>query len=241
MTRAPWLIVNADDFGLSTGVNQGIVKAHDHGIVTSASLMVHKPAAAEAAALARDRPLLSLGLHVDVGEWRYERGNWSPVYERAPQDDAKGLETAVMEQLLLFRHLSGTLPTHLDSHQHAHKRNPLQSIMLRLANELRVPLRHFCSAISFCGRFYGQNEHGDILRGRLRPRLLIHIIRNLRVGITELCCHPAAAIDFKSFYAEERLQELALLCSPPVLECIEETGVVLASFGDVQNPARRSV
>ena len=48
----------------------GIVKAYDSGIVTSASLMVHMPAAAEAAALARERPLLSLGLHLDVGEWR---------------------------------------------------------------------------------------------------------------------------------------------------------------------------
>ena len=67
ITGARHLIVNADDFGLSAGVNRGIVEAYDNGIVTSASLMVHKPAAAQAAALARSRPSLGLGLHIDIG------------------------------------------------------------------------------------------------------------------------------------------------------------------------------
>ncbi len=53
------LIVNADDFGLSAGVNEGIVEAHVSGIVTSTSLMVDRPAAAGAAGLAREHPALS--------------------------------------------------------------------------------------------------------------------------------------------------------------------------------------
>jgi hypothetical protein len=43
------LIVNADDLGCSRGVNRGIIEAHERGIVTSASLMVNRPAASEAA------------------------------------------------------------------------------------------------------------------------------------------------------------------------------------------------
>ena len=39
------LIVNADDFGQSAGINRGIIEAHEHGIVTSTSLMVRWPAA----------------------------------------------------------------------------------------------------------------------------------------------------------------------------------------------------
>ena len=62
-----WVIVNADDFGRSRGVNRGIVEAHERGIVTSASLMVRWAAAADAAAYARMRPELSVGLHVDLG------------------------------------------------------------------------------------------------------------------------------------------------------------------------------
>ena len=51
-----WLIVNADDFGLSQGVNAGIVAAHERGIVTSASLMVRGSAAVEAVRMLRQGP-----------------------------------------------------------------------------------------------------------------------------------------------------------------------------------------
>jgi hypothetical protein len=75
------LIVNADDFGQSVGVNRGIIEAHERGIVTSASLMVRWPSAQEAAAYARSHTSLSLGLHFDFGEWRYRDGNWWKLYE----------------------------------------------------------------------------------------------------------------------------------------------------------------
>ena len=57
------LIVNADDFGLSEGVDHGIVDAFSNGIVTSTSLMVRRPAARHAAELARLHTRLSVGLH----------------------------------------------------------------------------------------------------------------------------------------------------------------------------------
>src|SRR5947208_2424224 len=60
------LIVNADDFGLSAGVNRGILEAHVAGVVTSASLMVNTPAFAVAAAAARQAPRLSVGLHLNL-------------------------------------------------------------------------------------------------------------------------------------------------------------------------------
>ena len=50
------LIVNADDYGLTSGINRGIAEAHENGILTSASLMVRYPAAAEAAAYAKAHP-----------------------------------------------------------------------------------------------------------------------------------------------------------------------------------------
>ena len=68
-----YLIVNADDFGYTEGVNRGILDAHDEGIVTSASLMVERPAAAEAAAHARERPGFGVGLHVELRSWRASR------------------------------------------------------------------------------------------------------------------------------------------------------------------------
>lgn len=58
------LIINADDFGLTPGVNRGIVEAHGHGIVTSATLMAAGPAFDEAVRLAQSSTRLSVGCHV---------------------------------------------------------------------------------------------------------------------------------------------------------------------------------
>jgi len=60
------LIVNADDFGWSSGVNEAIAALYDAGVVTSTSLMVGSPAAPEAVQLARARPGLTVGLHVTL-------------------------------------------------------------------------------------------------------------------------------------------------------------------------------
>jgi len=58
------LIVNADDFGFTSGVNRAIVEAHTHGVVTSSTLMANGPAFAEATQLAITLPRLSVGCHV---------------------------------------------------------------------------------------------------------------------------------------------------------------------------------
>ena len=58
------LIVNADDFGFTSGVNRAIVEAHTHGVVTSSTLMANGPAFAEAVQLAKTAPRLSIGCHV---------------------------------------------------------------------------------------------------------------------------------------------------------------------------------
>ena len=56
MGATKFVIVNADDFGFSSGINRGIVEAHERGVVTSTSLMVDQPAAGEGAAYAREHP-----------------------------------------------------------------------------------------------------------------------------------------------------------------------------------------
>jgi len=58
------LIVNADDFGFTAGVNRAIVEAHTHGIVTSSTLMANGNAFEDAVRLAKSVPRLSVGCHV---------------------------------------------------------------------------------------------------------------------------------------------------------------------------------
>src|SRR5919202_807658 len=125
-----YLIVNADDFGQSPGGTQGVLEGQERGIVTSTSLMVRWPAAAGAAAYGREHPNFSLGLHFDFGEWVYRQGSWVPVYEVAPTDDIAAVASEAIRQLDAFRRLVGRDPTHLDSHQHVHRWEPVLSVLL---------------------------------------------------------------------------------------------------------------
>src|SRR5690349_17679403 len=136
-----YLIVNADDFGLSHGVNRGIIECAESGILTSASLMVRWPAAAEAAAYAKQNPKISIGLHVDLGEWVLRNGEWESLYKVVDAEDKLEVDAEITHQLAEFRRLVGRDPSHLDSHQHVHRNEPARAVMLKLAQELGVPLR----------------------------------------------------------------------------------------------------
>ena len=225
MTRR--LIVNADDFGLSEAVNRGVIEAHEHGIVTSASLMVRSPAAAAAAEYGKQRPLLSLGLHADLGEWIYENGRWTALYE------LEQVESEIEWQLVVFRSLVGSDPTHVDSHQHVHREEPLRSIMLTAAGRLGVPVRACSPVIGYCGSFYGQTRPGESLEEAISVDSLLRLLHELPEGITELGCHPGYADDLSSQYRGERELELETLCHPRVRATLAEEDIVLCSFRDV--------
>jgi predicted glycoside hydrolase/deacetylase ChbG (UPF0249 family) len=61
-----YLIVNADDFGLTPGVCQGILKAHKEGIVTSTTILINSPHLDLALNLLTETPKLDLGLHLNI-------------------------------------------------------------------------------------------------------------------------------------------------------------------------------
>ena len=129
MAETRFLIVNADDLGMTAAVNEGIFAAHEGGIVTSSSLMVERadaPAAAEALA---DYPDLAVGLHLEAGH------------------DCR-------HQLERFRELVGREPTHLDSHKHVHETEPVKAAAEAIAAELGVPLRN--RAVRYEDSFYGR-------------------------------------------------------------------------------------
>jgi predicted glycoside hydrolase/deacetylase ChbG (UPF0249 family) len=223
------LIVNADDFGRSPGINEGVEQGHERGIVTSASLMVQWPAAEAAAAYARATRSLSVGLHFDLSEWRHEAGDWVRVYERAAEDPG-AVEREARLQLDRFRALVGADPTHLDSHQHVHRHEPTRTVLSRLGSELGVPVRDLASDIVYKGDFYGQSATGEPLADVLSEAFLADLVRSLGSGATELGCHPAARIDFESSYADERLVELRVLCSDEIRAVLTEEGIEPISF-----------
>lgn len=224
------LIVNADDLGLSAGVNAGIAEAHERGIVTSASLMVRQPAAPDAAVLARRHASLAIGLHIDIGQWDYDSGEWKVTYQHCPPEDEAAVEAECRRQVEAFRELLGCDPTHLDSHQHTHMEEPVASVAETLAAELGVPLR--ARGIRYEGSFYGQSGRGEPWPQGIAVGHLIELIKLLPEGWTELGCHPGLAVEAESSYGPEREQEVSALCDPRVAAVIEKENVELRSFAE---------
>jgi chitin disaccharide deacetylase len=225
------LIVNADDFGRSPGVNEGVIRGHEHGVVSSATLMVRWPAAEDAATYAR-RSGLSVGLHLDLGEWVYRDGEWRERYQVVPETP-EAVTAELNRQLERLERLIGRPPTHLDSHQHVHRDEPARTALLQAGQRLGIPVRWFTPGIAYSGAFFGQDSRGEPVPDTITVDALVEVIETLPAGVTELACHPAAEQDHDSAYGEERIQELETLCDPRVRAAIDRSGVELRSFADL--------
>jgi predicted glycoside hydrolase/deacetylase ChbG (UPF0249 family) len=218
-----FLVVNADDFGVSTGINRGIVEAHVDGIVTSTSCMVTGPAVEEAVAMSSDHPELSIGLHWDVsGEEEQPSIDLS-----APND----VRDDFLRQLERFHELFGRAPTHVDSHKHAHREPLAMSVVQELVAPLDVPLRHD-GRVRYLGHFYAQWRYLETELEHVQVSYLQTLLRDeVRDGWTELGCHPGyVTSDFDSVYLTEREVERQTLCDPRVKATIADLGIRLVNY-----------
>jgi predicted glycoside hydrolase/deacetylase ChbG (UPF0249 family) len=229
-----FLIVNADDLGLSEAVNAGVFAAHADGIVTSASLMVRQGAAPAAAEQAAAHPGLGVGLHVDLGQWDYENGEWVQAYLHCDSEDGDAVEAECRAQVERFRALLGRDPDHLDSHQHVHESEPAKGVVEALAAELGVPVRN--RAVRYEGGFYGQSGKGEPFPEGITPERLSELIEALPPGWTEIGCHPAAGPVPTSSYDAERQIELTTLRDPGVKNLLNVRNVNLCTYAQAPRP-----
>lgn len=212
-----YLIVNADDFGASPGINRGILEAHTTGILTSTSLMVDTPWSAEAASAGQVHTALSVGLHV--------------VMEEA-NGVASRLE-ALERQYARFVALMGVQPTHVDSHHNVHRDPLLLASFLEFCRDHGVPLREH-SPVRYFSKFYGQwggESHPEHVSVESLARMLATEIGE---GISELSCHPGYVDErAPSGYALEREAELRTLCDPRAWALLEAENITLVSYHDL--------
>jgi chitin disaccharide deacetylase len=151
------LIVNADDFGLTPGVNRAIVEAHQNGIVTSSTLMATGVAFDDAAKDASSLPGLAIGCHVllvdakpvlepeavadlmDPASGNQFRDNLGPFARRAASGKISGDHIAA-ETTAQIRKLqsAGIAVSHIDSHKHTHIVPQVLRPLLRAAKECGV-------------------------------------------------------------------------------------------------------
>lgn len=165
------LIVNADDFGQTRGVNEGIIKAHRKGILTSATLMANQPHLDHALELARDCPDLGLGVHVNLttgpslarpgqslpGLKQLLLGAWMPGMQHQLRAEICAQIAKLVE--------AGVRPTHLDSHKHVMAHPRIMRAAIEVAREFGI------EAIRFPyedGRFNAAAESHGSRKSKLR-------------------------------------------------------------------------
>ena len=158
---------------------------------------------------------------------------WEPVYEVVAIDDETAIVKELDRQLAKFCDIINRLPTHIDTHQHVHKREPIRSVMLQKAADLKVPLRWYTPEINFCGAYYGQTDQGERIPNSLGVDHLTKILNNLPDGTSELSCHPGEIDNLTDPYRAERAIELATLCDPQVRQTIEALNITLTSFANL--------
>jgi hopanoid biosynthesis associated protein HpnK len=149
------LILNADDFGYTRGINEGIVRAHREGILTSATLMANGPAFDDAVERARANPRLGVGCHLVLTGGlsvapREEIPSLADRERRLPRSlgalvarlsigsvRTKEIETELRAQLEKIRR-AGIELTHVDTHKHTHVHPRVMAAVGRVAQEFGI-------------------------------------------------------------------------------------------------------
>ena len=260
------LIVNADDFGFTRDVNQGILQAHQEGILTATTLMANGPAFADAVRLAKENPTLDIGCHlVLVGD---------PPF---PPTLAQLVPAVMLGRIRIYEELSaqvrriqdtGLTPTHLDTHKHTHLLPQVLEAVARISQEFGIPWVR--RPFDFPGQPGGVGWKSRLMQlgsgwsrtalarrgcrstdwfagfgitGDYDAATLAALIRALPEGSTEFMCHPGVCgADLRAAptrLKESREAELRALTSMEVREAVNQAGVELVSYLDLEPAQNR--
>ena len=220
------VILNADDFGLSTAVNEAVQQAHCDGVLTSASLLANGPALEDALAMVQDMPELGVGLHLALTEFeplthcpglapdgRFPRSH-SQVFRRflfGRQDPAQLRDELRAQIERLLEH--GIAIDHVDGHGHVHLLPAVLEEVVPLCEEYRIPAirlpretnwdrRGSFGAKTKRGLLAGLCNQGEADLGRLRrPDAFYGLLGSGRMDTARLLA-AAAVIDGTSGTAE---------------------------------------
>jgi predicted glycoside hydrolase/deacetylase ChbG (UPF0249 family) len=272
------LVVTADDVGLHPGMTLGALRAHEQGIVTACSVVANGRALDDAVERLRDRPGLDAGVHLTfVGSERPlsppetvrsllgPDGAFLPGFRAFAaryflgRIDAAELEAELRRQIERLL-AAGLNLVHANSHQHLHVLPRVFEVVLKLAEEYRIPWVRIprdpavslsprsleIGILNRLGRQARQRLDRSALRtadrtvgildaGRLTPDRLVRLLKDVD-GITELVCHPGVgdgelAGVYDWGYGWDR--ETAALCDAGVRERLRNRGIALRGFSTV--------
>src|SRR5699024_1963759 len=252
------LIINADDFGLTPGVTQGIIEAHSNGVVTSTTALSVSDYFLSAMNAARiQAPTLSIGIHLTLTV-----NKCKPILPKekvtslVDEDGFFWNQNVFLEKVKLgevyieweaqiIRFLSsGQRPDHMDSHHNVHgKSEGLLNIALKLAQKFNLPLRN-------ASRSEGTNNllnlyeevpttdkmitefYGEGVSENQLIQILDDIVKSEK-ELFEMNCHPAfidSILLEHSSYHSKRIEELQILTSKEIKEEIVKRDILLTNY-----------
>lgn len=220
------LVVNADDFGYSDGINKGIIDAHLRGIVTSTSVMARESEILIMQILS-SFPKLSVGLHFFIEDKEFE----TMLRSRASLGDSTliRLSEEFERQWRIFETITGRNPSHIDSHHNIHFHLQIMEMMTDYGLKNSVPIRNAYTR-KLITDFYGGRGAGN--KDRVGVDALLKILMHLPYGVTELVCHPGlvdAELREKSSYTDLREAELRTLTDATIINFIYASRIKLVN------------
>ena len=247
------MIINADDFGYSAGINYGIFEAYKNGVLTSATLMTGMPGAEHAAEMMRIIPGMGVGLHLNTALGKPgnskrktltdENGFFikpDKVLELNMEYNDEELYDELKEQFERFAALTGQMPTHMDSHLFSSdKLEKVKKIALVLANEYKIPLRNHETEYYKKVRFINHRDFGGIPGLEYVAENFDEIIKNEYV---EIMSHPGYVDTYvmkNSSYNIMRAEELDFLTGDRIKNLINENKVELVNYGSIANDIKK--
>lgn len=244
------LIVNADDFGYSKGVNLGIIESYRNGIVSSTTMMTNMPGVDHAFQLMDQNIGLGVGIHLvlttgspvckDVPSLVNSEGNFFSLATFPDWIKEEEVEKEFNCQMEVF--LSrGHRPTHIDSHHHVHRHPKVLPIVLDFARRYKLPIRlgnkgllktlgyeDINTTELFIEDFFGANVSKDGL---------IRIIKeSIKFKSVEIMCHPGfvdQTLLQGSSYNTPRAKEVEILTHFDVVSTVRELGFHLVNFSSI--------
>jgi hypothetical protein len=244
-----FLIINADDLGMSAEINRGIFAAHAHGVITDSSLMVKRTYAGEAVKIIKKIPSFKVGIHVDLDMLL---GWASPSKEKVRRSElhrimeartfANKVKQESRKQIEAFLD-TGLVPSHIDTHHHVHGFLQIFEPLIEVAASYGI------HAIRFNKNGYTLLGRDSILFPEETQQLMVEMLRRkgvdtphqlidpflpfslaeLSAGVTELMVHPSLNGD------QWRQKDFQMLMDPNFKKIIDEEGIKLISFSELKS------
>lgn len=238
------LIINADDFGLSEGVNYGIISAYKSGVVRSTSAMANMPGFEHAMELLKENKDLGCGVHMTLSCYKPVLSNLKTIVDengyfirRITNEVIENMDLdEIYEEFCaqIEKVRAKTDITHLDSHHHVHTLEKLRPVIERILEKYDLPIRggfeydfNYSKIIPLIDTFYGENVSEDYFVKK------IDYLKSYEIA--DIMCHPAYVDDFlmkTTSYSMARINEHKILTSKEIKDFIQNN-FLLTNYRDL--------